>query len=152
VDSEANLLSRLETLVRTERLHLEIDRRKMAHLDFPLASEIDGNIFVYPSLAISALIGWTMGMAAAAAAVAASFLCYQTLGKRFIERRLRRRILDRGLTELTLWRSLWRFGGVILSTPDGQMSCQGPQESWSQFVSRLTDGEAEKSLNEDRVG
>jgi hypothetical protein len=129
-ESERELLAKLEKLVRSGKLVLTVDRSKLSHLDFPLSSEVDGNLWVYTMAAASAAIWWKTGLWAGLAAAAASLILYQTLGKAYIARRLDRRIRERGLRETDTWRALWRFGGVILTPAEGGPPCQGPEGSW----------------------
>ena len=130
VETERDLLARLERMVESGALTLTVDRTKLSSLDFPLASEVDGNIWVYAMAAVSAVLWWRVGMWYGIAAGVTSLILYQTLGKRYIARRLDRRIRERGLKEMDTWRALWRFGGVILTPADGGPPCQGPQGSW----------------------
>ena len=148
LDTDRAAFLQLERLVTGGSLHLEIDRGKLTHMDFPLASEADGNLIMIPSLAACFAVFWEFGTLAGLASLAVSFALYQTLGKRFIARRIRARVLDRGLTELDVWQKLWRFGGVILATPDGSIRCQGPEQSWTQFL-REFDDQAARGLRVD---
>jgi hypothetical protein len=129
-ETERDLLAKLSRLVHSGKVTLTVDRSKLSHLDFPMSSEADGNLWVYPLGLASAVIWWRFGLWAGLAAGAASFTLYQTVAKSYIARRLDRRIRERGLRETDLWRALWRFGGVILTPADGGPPCQGPQGNW----------------------
>ena len=130
---EAALLRRLEALIASGAIGLEVDRRKLSHIDFPLLYEADGNRWVYGFAAATALVFWQFGPIAGGAAVLAGILLYQTVIRARIIRRLERRIRDQGLTSVETWRRLWRFGGVILATPAGER-LQGPEGSWMVLV------------------
>jgi len=123
--------------VRDGTVRLSIDRRHLSHLDFPLALEADGNRWVYGLAALTALAFWRGGAWAGLAAGALGTAIYLTLGLRDVARRLERRVRTRGLASVELWRRLWRFGGVVLTRPDGT-TCRGPAESWMQLVRDLT--------------
>ena len=129
-ETERELLAKLEAMVQSGKLILTVDRSKLSSLDFPLSSEVDGNLWVYGMAVVSALIWWRVGMWFGIAAGVASLVLYQTLGKAYIARRLDKRIRERGLKEMDTWRALWRFGGVILTPAGGGAPCQGPQGSW----------------------
>jgi hypothetical protein len=129
-ETERELLAKLKGLVDSGKVTLTVDRSKLSSLDFPLGSEVDGNIWVYAMVIASVLLWWRAGMWYGLAAGAASLLLYQTLGKAYVARRLDRRIRERGLQEMDTWRALWRFGGVILTPTEGGQPCQGPQGSW----------------------
>jgi hypothetical protein len=130
VETERELLAKLKALVDSGTVLLTVDRTKLSSLDFPLGSEVDGNIWVYAMAAASVAIWWRAGMWFGIAAGIVSLILYQTLGKAYVARRLDRRIRERGLQEMDTWRALWRFGGVILTPAEGGAPCQGPQGSW----------------------
>jgi hypothetical protein len=129
-ETEKDLLAKLSRQVESGNLILTVDRSKLSHLDFPLSSEADGNLWVYSMALASAVIWWRLGLWFGLGAAAASFALYQTIGKSYVARRLDRRIRERGLKDMDLWRALWRFGGVILTPAAGGPPCQGPQGSW----------------------
>lgn len=128
-ESERDLLTRLDRMVQSGQVRLAIDRRKLSHLDFPMSSEADGNIWVYAMVPLTALIWWRIGSWAGLASAALSFAIYQTVGRAYVARRLDRRIRERGIKDVEAWRALWRFGGVILTPTDGK-PCQGPEGNW----------------------
>jgi hypothetical protein len=132
-EDERALLARLAQLVSDGTVTLAIDRRKLGHIDFPLGQEADGNRWVYALVAVTALVFWQLGIPAGLVAIVLSTLVYYTLGLRDVARRLDRRIRDKGLASADTWRKLWRFGGVILTGPDGR-TWQGPEQSWMRLV------------------
>ena len=132
-ESEAALLKRLDALVADGRIGLVLDRAKLSHIDFPMALEADGNLWAYPLVLATVLIGWFLGIWAGIAAALASALCYRTLGRAYIARRLDARIRENGLKSVESWRRLWRFGGVVLTGPDGT-PCRGPEGNWMALV------------------
>ena len=129
-ETERDLLKKLDQLVESGQLLLAVDRSKLAHLDFPLSSEADGNVWVYSMIPLAALIWWQFGNWAGLAAAVAAVAVYQTLGKAYVARRLDRRIREKGIKDTESWRALWRFGGVILTPAAGGPPCQGPGGSW----------------------
>ncbi|GGF16289.1 hypothetical protein GCM10011611_22580 [Aliidongia dinghuensis] len=131
---ERALLGRLAALEAAGRIRLAADRRKLSHIDFPLALEADSNQWVYAVVIVAGLVWWRFGTPPGLAAAVAGFLVYQSVGRRVIARRLERRIRTRGLSELETWRKLWRFGGVILTNPATGETCQGPDGRWMGFV------------------
>jgi hypothetical protein len=134
---ERALLAELRRLVGSGAVRLELDRRKIEHIDFPLAVQADGNRWIYAAAALTALAFWRLGLVAGVAAAIAGFVLYRTLGLRFMARRLDARIRERGLYSVDQWRRLWRFGGVVLTGPDGT-PCQGPAQSWMAMVRAIT--------------
>jgi hypothetical protein len=135
VESETELLARLDALVEARQITLALVRGKLGHLDFPLALEADGNRWAYPLFLVAGITWWQFGTALGIAAMAAAAVIYQTLGRAYMARRLERRIRERGLKETETWRRLWRFGGVILIPAEGgRAPCQGPDGNWMALV------------------
>ncbi len=131
---ERDLLVRLRALHEAGRIKVTVNRAKLSHMDFPLGLEADGNRWAYAIVLAIVAIWWFLGMYAGIASAIVGFLIYQTLGQRYVERRLLARIHDKGLGEIDNWRKLWRFGGVILTDPKTGETCLGPEGRWMGFV------------------
>ncbi len=131
---ERDMLARLRALHESGRITVSVNRAKLSHMDFPLGLEADGNRWAYAIVILVVAIWWFFGTYAGVAGAVAGFAIYQTLGQRYVERRLQARIHDRGLAEIEDWRKLWRFGGVILTDPATGRTCLGPEGRWMGFV------------------
>ena len=131
---ERQLLALLRGLQETGRVTVKVNRKKLAHMDFPLGLEADGNLWVYTMVPVILAIWWFLGTYAGIASAVAGYAIYQTLGQRYVERRLQGRIHDKGLSDVDTWRKLWRFGGVILTDPATGETCLGPDGRWMGFV------------------
>ncbi|MDB5361294.1 MAG: hypothetical protein JWO51_2591 [Rhodospirillales bacterium] len=131
---ERDMLLRLRALHETARIRVTVNCAKLSHMDFPLGLEADGNRWAYAIVIVIVAIWWFLGPYAGIASAVAGFALYQTVGQRYVERRLQARIHDRGLGEIDIWRKLWRFGGVILTDPATAQTCQGPDGRWMDFV------------------
>ena len=131
---ERELLGRLRVLHEAGRIKLAVNRAKLSHMDFPLGLEADGNRWAYAIVLAIIPVWWFLGTYAGIAATVVGFLIYQTLGRRYVERRLLARIEDKGLGDIDNWRKLWRFGGVILTDPAKGETCLGPEGRWMAFV------------------
>jgi hypothetical protein len=131
---ERDLLARLRTLHETGRIGVAVNRAKLSHMDFPLGIEADGNRWAYAIVIIVVAIWWFLGIYAGVGSAVAGFLFYQTVGQRWIARRLEQRIHDKGLGDVDNWRKLWRFGGVILTDTARGETCLGPEGRWMAFV------------------
>ena len=134
---ERMALAHLRALHEAGRIRISVDRRKLSHIDFPLALEADSNQWVYGIVIAAGLVWWQFGTVPGVAAAVAGFLLYQFAARPMIARRLERRIHARGLTELDSWRKLWRFGGVILTDAASGETCQGPDGRWMGFIESI---------------
>ncbi|HXZ01461.1 MAG TPA: hypothetical protein VEI03_15810 [Stellaceae bacterium] len=139
-ESAEALLAALRRLDGEGRLEIRIEPRRLAHIDSPVASEADGNIWAYGGLALAtALFLWrgpVPGLAALGLAVAA----YLTLGRAYMHRRIERRVREQALASLETWRKLWRFPGLTLAAKDrpGLADCASPDGNWMAFVRALS--------------
>lgn len=139
-DSAVDLFRTLQALVAERSLALRFDYRRLQHIDCPVGSEADGNIWAYAVL-VAALAAFGLGGLAWAIAVSAwGAVIYLTLGLGYVRRRIRRRIQENALQNLTLWQRLWRFGGISLVPADGTPPCAAPQGNWMELVRRSKTG------------
>jgi hypothetical protein len=137
--SPADLLRVLRGLVENGKIRIELDFRRLDHMDSPVGVEADSNIWVYAALPLCALVFWQLGMWPGAAAVAVCLALYFTVGRAYVHRRLTRRIYEGALKDSDLWRKLWRFGGIALvSGEDGAAArCAAPEGNWMALVRTL---------------
>lgn len=139
LESAEELLAVLRRLDREGRLEIRIDPGPLGHIDSPVASEADGNIWVYGFIALAmGLLLWR-GVVPALLLLAAGVVVYLTLGRAYVYRRIERRVRDKALISLETWRKLWRFPGVTLAAKDrpGIASCASPEGNWMAFVRSL---------------
>ncbi|MBV8651906.1 MAG: hypothetical protein JO255_10605 [Alphaproteobacteria bacterium] len=136
----AELLRALRGLVDRQTLRIELDFSRLDHMDSPVGVEADSNILVYAGIPICALVFWQLGLWPGAASVAFFVALYFTLGRRYVRRRLARRVHDQALQDSELWRKLWRFGGVTLVRGEGDAPsrCTAPDGNWMALVRDLT--------------
>lgn len=132
----AELLSVLRRLVGEGKIDIAVDPRRLNHIDSPVASEADGNIWVYGAVGIAALLLWWKGPVPAVAVLAVGALLYLTLGRAYIHRRIERRVREKALNDLEVWRKLWRFPGLRLkgAGDSGLGDCASPEGNWMAFV------------------
>jgi hypothetical protein len=130
------LLARLRRLDRDGRIEIVIDPRQLDHIDSPVASEADGNIWVYGLILLAVLAGWWKGVPLGLAAAVLGAVLYGTAGRAYRHRRIVRRVRTRGLESLETWRKLWRFPGLVLKARDrpGLADCASPDGNWMGFV------------------
>ncbi len=138
--SAEDLFRELRRLIARGTLRLELDIARLNHIDSPVVVEADSNAWVYGLLAVCAMIFWRTGPWPGVAAVAASLALYFTAGRRYVRRRLIRRVHERALGDGEVWRRLWRFGGVTLveqGVEQGAERCAAPDGNWMALVRRL---------------
>ena len=140
---ERAALARLRALHEAARLEIRVDRRKLSHIDFPLAFEADSNQWAYGIVIAVGLIWWRFGTVPGVSAAVAGYLLYHFVGRHWVARRLERRIHTRGMAEVAVWRKLWQFGGVILVDAATGRTCQGPDGRWMGFIQDIDQGPAE---------
>lgn len=130
------LLARLRRLDRDGRIEIVIDPRHLDHIDSPVASEADGNIWVYGLILLAVVVGGWKGVPAGLAVAAAGAVLYFTAGRAYKHRRIVRRVRESGLRSLETWRTLWRFPGLVLKAKDrpGLADCASPDGNWMGFV------------------
>lgn len=133
-------MAALRRLESEGRLVLRIDPRPLGHIDSPVASEADGNIWIYGTVAVAgALLLWR-GAVPALAAVAAGILLYFAIGRAYVRRRIERRVREEALASAETWRKLWRFPGLTLAAPGRPelAACVSPGGNWMEFVRALS--------------
>ena len=135
------LFARLRRLCAEGRVTIELNNKRLMHVDSPVSFEAWGNQLVYPLLVLTIAVWWWFGWKVGAGTAVASVLVYLTLGKAFLYRRIERRVREQVLEDVVRWRKLWSFGGVNLRTAaEGAESglCASPRDNWMEFVRRLT--------------
>ncbi len=134
--SAEDLFRELRRLVACGTVRLELDLARLEHIDSPVVVEADSNIWVYTLLAVCAVVFWRAGPWPGVAAIVASLALYLTAGRRYVRRRLIRRVHERALGDGEVWRRLWRFGGVTL-VAGGAGRCIAPAGNWMALVRHL---------------
>lgn len=138
-ESAEQLFTALRRLHAAGKVSLRLDYKELTHLDSPVGSEADGNIWAYGGLALTAATWWFRGWPPAASVAVAGILIYFTFGRWYMHRRIRRRVEDKALADLALWRKLWKFGGVALVSDTGE-KCAAPHGNWMALVRNLDNG------------
>lgn len=138
-ESAEALHATLRKLIADGRVVLRIDARPLGHIDSPVASEADGNRWIYGAIALAAAVWLWRGPVPALAALAAGIVLYLGLGRAYVRRRIERRARDEGLASVDIWRRLWRFPGLTLTVPErpGLGPCASPDGNWMGFVRAL---------------
>jgi hypothetical protein len=137
----AELLARLRRLHTDGRIAIDIDVKRLMHMDSPVGFEAESNQWVYGLLALTAALWYVFGYKIGLATAAVSLSLYLSLGKIYLRRRIARRVRGRALDDEAQWRKLWDFGGVTLretKTGGDGARCIAPGDNWMEFVRRLS--------------
>lgn len=137
-ETAEELFARLRRLCAEGRVAIELDNKRLMHIDSPVSFEAWGNQLVYPLLLLTCGAWWWFGWKVGAGVAVASVLAYLTIGKAFLYRRIERRVREQVLEEVVRWRKLWSFGGVTLRATAEGATCASPGDNWMEFVRRLT--------------
>src|SRR5690242_15938278 len=79
-----DLLRALRGLVESGALRLELDLKRLDHMDSPVGVEADSNRWIYPAIVLCGALFWFVGLWAGLAASAACLALYLSLGRRFV--------------------------------------------------------------------
>jgi hypothetical protein len=141
VDEATEQLRQLKKLVAAGTVSLKIDQKRLTHMDSPVACDPDSTRWLYGLAVISALVWWRGGTTYGLVAIAVSAVIYATVARTFVKRRLERRVQEIALSDPTIWRKLWRFGGVALVAKDRGPAapCTAPKDNWVTFVQQAAD-------------
>ena len=133
------LFGRLRRMNAEGKAALDLDLRRLMHIDSPVAFEAESNQWVYGLLIVTAIVWYAFGYKIGLGAATASVLFYLTIAKALLRRRIERRVREQVLEDLVRWRKLWTFGGVtIREIADGREGeiCKAPSDNWMDFVRR----------------
>jgi hypothetical protein len=143
--SARDLFLRLRSLIDGGVIGLELDLKRLDHMDSPVGVEADSNLWIYPGIVATGLAFWFIGPYGGVAVAVAALALFLTAGRAYVRRRLVRRVHQRALQELEIWRKLWRFGGVRLVPHGGRAGpaqpCVAPEGNWMALV-RTIGGES----------
>jgi len=134
------LFARLKRLNEEGKVALDLDLKRLMHMDSPVAFEAESNQWVYGLLVVTAGLWYWFGYKIGLGVAGASVLFYLTIVKALLRRRIERRVREQVLEDLVRWRKLWSFGGVaIRATSAGDdETCTAPKDNWMEFVRRRT--------------
>jgi hypothetical protein len=132
-ESAGDLFRALKEQLAAGRLSLRYNYKRLQHIDCPVASEADGNIWAYAVLVVVLVAFWQGGWKWGVGTFLVGMILYFTAAKAYIHRRIRRRIDEKPLTNYTDFQRLWRFGGIGLALPDGKI-CDSPKDNWMELV------------------
>jgi hypothetical protein len=136
--SDAEYLSKLRHLVESGAVRIDADISKLKGMDSPVAYEADTERWAMAMVVLVGGVWWFFGALPAGAAAVISVLAYIFLGRRQIGATIRRRIHEKALADISIWRALWRMGGVTLVAQaphlPADVICAAPDGSWIRFV------------------
>jgi len=138
VDEATEQLNQLKRLVADGKISLKIDQKRLTHMDSPVVCDPDSTRWLYALAVVAGVVWWRLGTTYGLVAVAVAGIIYATLARTYVKRRLERRVQEIALSDPTIWRKLWRFGGVALIAKDSgaDAPCTAPKDNWVAFMQR----------------
>lgn len=130
--TDVQLLDDLRTLLAHGAARLELDAVKLNHMDSPIARESESTRWFAVLFALAAAAWWFGGWIAGAGAIAVAIAFWFLYVRSDLRRRVERRVRETALTDVQIWRKLWRYGGVRLVSDS--VVCAAPGDNWMQFV------------------
>ena len=138
LESDADYLIRLRELIAAQSVRVRFDAKKLRQLDSPVVVVAETERWALGMVALVGVVWWFVSVYAAAGALAVAIVLYLLLGRRAIARNIERRIHEKALKDIAIWRALWQFGGVSLeAAADASDTCAAPGGRWIAFVERM---------------
>ncbi len=131
---DTDLLEMLRAAEADGRVTIGLDPRKLDDVDSPISIQAESTRWIYGLMAAALFVWWLGGASAGIGAIAAGALIYATIGRRQVERNIRRRFYGQGIGDIGTWRKLWRLEGITLSLDSSGEACASPDGNWQRFV------------------
>ncbi len=131
---DTDLLAMLRAAAADGRVMIGLDPRKLDDVDSPISIQAESTRWIYGLMAAALLVWWLGGATAGIGAIAAGALIYATIGRRQVERNIRRRFHSLAITDIGVWRKLWRFEGIALSLDSSREASASPDGNWQRYV------------------
>ncbi len=131
---DKDLLDELRTAHEGGRVAIRLDLKKLDHMDSPIAVQADSGIWIFGLIVATGLTGWFAGMPAGIGVVVVGAIAYATIGRRVIQRKMRRRFFEVGIKNIGDWRKLWGLQGITLECAESGEVCSSPDGNWIRFV------------------
>ncbi|MCH8095833.1 MAG: hypothetical protein IID53_01970 [Proteobacteria bacterium] len=131
---DTDLLEMLRAAEADGRVTIGLDPRKLDDVDSPISIQAESTRWIYGLMAAALLVWWLGGAYAGVGAIAAGASIYATIGRRQVERNIRRRFYGLAITDIGVWRKLWRLQGITLSCEPSGAACASPDGNWQRFV------------------
>ena len=133
--TDAELLSQIVAALGQGRADIAFSSGLDSHMDFPGNSETDKGQFILPSLVVVGVAWWFGGWPGFGAAILLAAGLYYAWWRKVVRTRMRRRFVDKAMTDLKLWRKSWGFAGISLKA--GESECLSPKGDWRAFAAAL---------------
>ncbi len=131
---DKDLLDELRAAHEGGRVAIRLDLKKLDHMDSPIAVQADSGIWIFGLIVATGLTWWFAGTAAGIGAVVVGAIAYATIGRRVIQRKMRRRFFEVGIKNIEPWRKLWELQGITLECAESGEVCSSPDGNWIRFV------------------
>lgn len=137
--NEGDLFIALALAIREGRVLVDLDCRKLRHIDSPITVEADYNRWVYAVAVVAAAAGILVNWIAGVSALAVGIAVYFVKGQPWVHARMRGRFHGQILRDIKLFKKLWNLKGVTLILPaeagaPALATCASPDGNWRRFV------------------
>ncbi|MSP49858.1 MAG: hypothetical protein EXQ95_11110 [Alphaproteobacteria bacterium] len=142
-----DFLTRLNQAESAGRAKVLVDFNKVTHISSPLPFESFKGQIAYIYLALVAALAiaarWVAGLTWTDTLIGLGGISvvYWVLGRMLLERRAKRQIVARLLSDGDAWEKLWRYGGITLriEEPSGASAWVAPADRWKDAYRHLGD-------------
>ncbi len=130
--------SALRQAIRDGEVRVAISRKKLSHIDCPVAADALATRALYLMVALGAVAFWQMPWLLAAVFCAAMLLFYGAAGYPWVGKQMQRTALAQLLDNLDLWDKMWAFGGVAIFDRQGGLLAESGGPDWRVWADRIT--------------
>lgn len=133
-DPDRDLLAALAADLKAGKISLGLDVKKLDHPASPVSRQTDSNQVLAVAVAIALALLFLAPFALAIPVALGLALAYTRLMPKYLEKKLRHRIVGEATANVDAWEKLWRHGGVRLIASDGSAQALSPGENWRSLV------------------
>ncbi len=132
--ADTDYFAKLQKLVSAGSVTIQSDPAILNSMNSPIYVEADVTSWAMGAIALFGGLWWGIGIWAGAAGAALCLAGYATIGRRMMRQKIAGRIRNKVLTDIELWRRLWRYGGVSLVDTRSGRTAAAPADSWIRLV------------------
>lgn len=134
---ERDLLTALARAIADGGVGVDLDCKRLAHTDSPIAVQAEDTRLLYAIVALTLAVGFGWDWRGGIAVAAIGIVSYFGFARPWLHRRMRARFFASTLFDLAGFKRLWRLRGVTLrmtAGPAADRACASPEGDWRRFV------------------